>query len=458
MKVKPIRAYVGFMGVAAAVVVVSVPWLALAALPKASAIGLGALIALALLSERLALTIRVAQTSGGSSITFIPLLGSVVLFGPVAALLLMLITGGVTEFFLRRKPPIRAAFNVSQFILSTGLAGWAYVAVGGFALAGPGAPVPVQFDPQLGAFVAFGAVFVVINHAAVSLAIALDQDFPFKRVLAALIGRAGTNIFYDLLISPIAIVLAVLYVELWIGGFLVILLPLLFIRHSYLTVFKLQQANRDLLKALVKAIETRDPYTSGHSLRVSDLAGRIAEALRVPTRKVESIKTAALLHDIGKIEAIYADILRKPGSLSDEERTIIESHVTKGVELLTSMGSFDADVILAVKHHHEWINGNGYPDGLAGREIPLGARIVKICDAIDAMLSDRPYRQALSLPQVCEQLEVYAGTQFDGEIVQTVVSNGLLKDYASEMRMVRSLEEVSDPRRPLESSLGARMS
>ena len=113
------------------------------------------------------------------------------------------------------------------------------------------------------------------------------------------------------------------------------------------------------------------------------------------------------------------------------------------------MGSFEEDVIKAVRHHHEWMNGNGYPDGLTGDEIPLGARIIKVCDAIDAMLSDRPYRKALSLPAVEEQLRLYSGTQFDASIVQTVAASRLLYRYAEEMRIVRSIEAAreSEPKR-----------
>ena len=116
--------------------------------------------------------------------------------------------------------------------------------------------------------------------------------------------------------------------------------------------------------------------------------------------RIERIETAALLHDIGKIEAIYTEILKKPGDLSKEEREIIESHVTKGVELLTSLGSFPKEIIDAVRHHHEREDGKGYPDGIAGRQILLGARIIKVVDAIDAMLSDRPYRKALSIDEL----------------------------------------------------------
>lgn len=299
---------------------------------------------------------------------------------------------------------------------------------------------------QFGPLLSYAVLFLVLNHVAVSFAISLSRDIPFVQVWRALIGQSAGNVFYDLLISPIAIAVAFFYVSLGLVGLLVALLPLLFIRHSYLTNLNLQKANRDLLTALVKAIETRDPYTSGHSVRVSSLATRIANELNLPVRKVEAVETAALLHDIGKIDPIYTDILKKPGDLTPDEREVIESHVTKGVELLESLSSFGNDVIDSVKHHHERIDGKGYPEGLAGEDIPLGGRIIKICDAIDAMLSDRPYRKALELPVVREQLATYSGIQFDEEIVSKIIESDLLPTHAESVRRTRVHDSESSPK------------
>jgi putative nucleotidyltransferase with HDIG domain len=229
-------------------------------------------------------------------------------------------------------------------------------------------------------------------------------------------------------------------------------LPLLFIRHAYLTILQLQQANRDLLKALVKAIETRDPYTSGHSLRVASLATRIADAIGLSPKRLGDVETAALLHDIGKIEAVYTEILGKPDHLTEEEREIIESHVTKGVELLEQLSSFPKEVVAGVRGHHERVDGKGYPDGLMDDQIPIGARIIKVCDAVDAMLSDRPYRKALDLPAVREQLEIYSGTQFDSEIVNAVLAGSIIEKHAAELAFMRGEgeeeEEAEHPPRP----------
>jgi energy-coupling factor transport system substrate-specific component len=160
--------------------------------------------------------------------------------------------------------------------------------------------------------------------------------------------------------------------------------------------------------------------------------------LGVPERRAEDIVQAALLHDVGKIEAIYTEILSKPSALTHAERAVIESHVTKGVELLQSLSSFRREVIEAVRHHHEREDGKGYPDGLRGAEIPLGAKVISICDAVDAMLSDRPYRRALSLRAVREELETYAGVQFDSRLVAVVVNSAILEDHARDLTATTS--------------------
>ena len=379
-------------------------WEMVITLPAAALLGLAALVALGLLSEYLALTIDVTSNRGTSTITFLPSLATLLLFGPAAAAIFSLTMGGVGDFAFRRKPPLKATFNTAQYGLSMVLAGWAFEWAGGQAMA-----LRTTFELQVLPFSIAAIALLGSNQVFVSSAITLSQGQPFRKVFRVLVSRSGTNILYDWLVSPIAIGLAYLYVKIWVPGLLLSFLPLLFVRHSYLTNLALQQTNRALLKALVKAIETRDPYTSGHSLRVARLSRCIAEAMALTPNRVEAIETAALLHDIGKIEAIYTEILKKPGDLSEEEREIIESHVAKGVELLTSLSSFPREVIEAVRHHHEREDGKGYPDGISGTQIPIGARIIKVVDAIDAMLSDRPYRKALTLDQVREQLTTYFG-------------------------------------------------
>ena len=432
MNDRRVQIYVVVVCAAGAVGLGLADWSALAELPRESVIGLVGLIAIALLSESLAIGLSVG--GGKSSITFLPLLASVQLFGPVGGLALIVPTMAFVEFVVRRKDVTKGMFNVAQAVVGTTLAGAAFGMLGGRALEGLADP---DIATQLGPFIVFGLVFLAVNHAAVSMAVALSQGLPFRRVWEQVLSNSGGRL-NDILISPIALAVAFLYVQFGIAGILVILLPMLFIRYSYLTTSKLRESNEDLLTALVKAIETRDPYTSGHSQRVSLLAGQIAEELSMNRIAVERVRMAALLHDIGKIEAVYTDILRKPDSLTPEERTIIESHVTRGEQLLRDLSSVPEPVVLSVRHHHEREDGKGYPDGLVGDEIPIGAKIIVVCDAVDAMLSDRPYRKALPLPVVFDQLKEHAGTQFDLGLVKVLLRSDILADYAEVMRVQRA--------------------
>lgn len=401
-------------------------------------VGFVVLLSLGLISESLTLPITIGKKAGStSSIAFLPLLSSLLLFGPEPTVLFIALTGTVGEFGIRKKEVIKASFNSAQYVLAAAVGGMVFSALGGTPLAPVGEISIALMKTQLIAFGGFGIIFVILNNASVSLAIALSEETPVRKVWSRIIGMTGTNLMYDIAVSPIAIAVAFLYKELTWIGLLLAIFPLFFIRHAYLTIVRLQQANRDLLTALVKAMETRDPYTSGHSLRVASLAVRIADTMGFSPGKQRDIETAALLHDIGKIEAAYTEILGKPESLTPEERAIIESHVTKGVELLEQLSSFSKDVVDGVKGHHERVDGKGYPLGLKGDQIPTGAKIIKVCDAIDAMLSDRPYRKALSLPQVREQLIIYSGSQFDLEVVKAVIQEGVMEGHQAEIQLQR---------------------
>jgi len=459
MKLSPIKVYVGLTAASAVACLALVDWSALQPFvdfslswrlsdyQKHPGVGLLALVILGLSSETGTLTITVVKSAGStSSIIFLPLLVSVVLFGSEATILFIAVTGLIAEFLLRNKEPIRAVFNSSQYILSTFIAGLVWERLNAEALGIPGSDgdfLTPDYVVTTVAFVTFGFVFLILNHGAVSLAIALNERVKLRKVWLGLVGRTGTNLALDFLVSPIAIAVALLYLQVGVPGLFIIVLPLLFIRQAYLRILELERANRDLLTALVKAIETRDPYTSGHSLRVASLAVRIADGMGFSLKKQKEIERAAMLHDIGKIESTYTEILSKPASLTSEEREVIQSHVLKGVEVLEQLSSFSPEVIASVRGHHERVDGKGYPDRLKGDEIPIGARIIKVCDAIDAMLSDRSYRKALSMEQVREQLVIYSGLQFDLEVVKAAIEGDLLETHRAEIAMQKKEESVA---------------
>jgi diguanylate cyclase (GGDEF)-like protein/putative nucleotidyltransferase with HDIG domain len=172
--------------------------------------------------------------------------------------------------------------------------------------------------------------------------------------------------------------------------------------------------------SLARAVDARDVYTGSHSQRVADLAARTARRLGLPEEEVELTRLAASLHDLGKL-AIPEEILRKPGPLTDPERMVLERHPQIGFRMLESLGVDPvADWVL---HHHERWDGSGYPDGLPGDEIPLGARIIFVADAYDAMTSERVYRRRVDPEQAIAELRRCAGSQFDPGIVNALADD-----------------------------------
>ena len=378
--------------------------------------------AIGVLAEAMAIDFRMGSgRQAKSSLAFLPFLASIVVFPQKVAVLVVALVVAISQLILRRNDLLRSFFNIGQGILSAGLGSYAYLVF----LQGND-----RTEISISGFVFLAAVFFTTNLLLSGVALALIRGHPVASTMRHVIGSRGANLWYDLLASPIALVPAALYERYQSWGLIIIALPLLLIRRSYLQKAQLEEANRDLLKVLVKAIETRDPYTSGHSVRVASLARAIAEDLRLPTRQVEHIETAALLHDIGKIDSVYEAVIRKPYDLNPVERELIKTHATKGADLLQTLTSVSADIIRAVRHHHERFDGTGYPTGLVGTQIPVPARIIMLCDSIDAMLSDRPYRKALTIDKTRSELVRCSGTQFDPEIVQVILSKNTLERAA----------------------------
>ncbi len=170
----------------------------------------------------------------------------------------------------------------------------------------------------------------------------------------------------------------------------------------------------DFLKVLIYILESKEPYTSNHSERVSFYAELIAQDLHLPKEERANLQISSLLHDIGKIG--ISNHLLQNSTLSQTECLDIQQHPMKGVHLIEPL-ALSPTVTSAIRHHHEWWDGNGYPDGLVGENIPLLARIIALADSYDAMISDRPYRRRLSFKRVREEIERNSGIQFDPHIV-----------------------------------------
>jgi HD-GYP domain-containing protein (c-di-GMP phosphodiesterase class II) len=229
-----------------------------------------------------------------------------------------------------------------------------------------------------------------------------------------------------------------------------VILPLLFARHIYgqlnrlkdlfgeldVAYGQLELNVREQLAMMVKAIEARDPYTSGHSRRVCGLSRAIATDLGLTPEKVEEIENAALLHDVGKIHAEFAPLLQKEGKLTDEEWAIMKTHSAKSAELVALFSRFQGYVVACVRHHHERWDGRGYPDGISAEAIPLGARIITIADTIDAMTTNRPYRNALPLEVVLSELNKGKSNQFDAALVDLTVNSVTVRRLISDPSLI----------------------
>jgi putative nucleotidyltransferase with HDIG domain len=197
---------------------------------------------------------------------------------------------------------------------------------------------------------------------------------------------------------------------------------------------QLEQSYDQTLQALGRALDLKDAETQGHCERVTAFTIAIAKAMRIDSRMLPQVARGAFLHDIGKM-AIPDRILRKPGPLDDDERTIMRTHCESGYNMLIQIPFLReaAEIVLA---HQEYFDGTGYPRGLKGEEIPLGARIFAVADALDAMVSDRPYRSALSIDHARKEILRCSGTQFDPKVVEVFLAlpETLWKDLREKVR------------------------
>ncbi len=198
---------------------------------------------------------------------------------------------------------------------------------------------------------------------------------------------------------------------------------------------ELRNAYVGVLEILAKYLESYDRYTRSHSLRVADYATSIAIAMELPRHQVENIKVAALLHDIGKVE-ISSDLIKKAAALTDEEKKEVDTHPQKGLEILSMVGGVLKEAMPIVEAHHDYFVEMSSSEKGRGKQIPLGARILAVADSFDAMVTDRPYRKGKTHWEAIEELERFAGTQFDPRVVEAFKRVYAEKAYAEKTEVV----------------------
>jgi HD-GYP domain-containing protein (c-di-GMP phosphodiesterase class II) len=325
---------------------------------------------------------------------------------------------------LSHKPVIKAVLNVSAHALMQLIVISVYLALGGIALRDIGNMrdfarlTVVAGGPALVAF----AAGTITTNLLVTGAIALSTNKSLIEVLRG--NHKRGNVGIDFLVAPLVFVFAWVYAAFGAIAAATVWVPVLGFRQAHRTNLELEQTNEELLELMVKSLEARDPYTSGHSRRVQQFSTTIGRAIGLSDRQIDEVGRAALLHDVGKIYEKYAAVLSKQDKLTPEEWAIIRDHPEDGANLIATMTKLRA-LIPAVRHHHENWDGTGYPTGLTGDNIPLAARIIRFADTIDAMTSERPYRRPLTETQVRSELLRCRATQFDPGIADRLLASPL---------------------------------
>jgi putative nucleotidyltransferase with HDIG domain len=324
---------------------------------------------------------------------------------------------------LGKRDPIKQLFNVAAHALMECVAITVYLALGGVSLVGIDGLTQVAHVTRLvgGPALAASALGLTTNNFLVAGAVALSSG---RSAISVWFENHKSTVGVDILATPLIFVFAWVYAAFGVILTATLWIPILGLRQLQQTNLELEKTNQELLELMVKSLEARDAYTSGHSRRVHHYSTIIARAIGLAEREVEQVGKAALLHDVGKIHEKYAAVLAKTDSLTPEEWALIQEHPEDGARLVGTMSHLQ-DVIPAVRHHHENWDGTGYPHGLAGELIPLPSRIIRFADTIDAMTTERPYRAPLTEGQVRAEVVRCRGTQFDPAITDRLLSSPL---------------------------------
>lgn len=350
------------------------------------------------------------------------MIAAVVLGGPLAGAIVAAI-GTTDSRELRGEVPwYGTLFNHSSVVASVVVGGIVYELV---RSASDTAPLPMaEVISFLGLLLGSGAYYAA-NGALAVLAVSARTGTPLSTVWAQDLGAIALNLVG---LAPLSWLMAKSFtlpngVGWWATALFGI--PLFTTHLATRRYVETRELFEQTIGALANAVDARDRYTRGHSNRVSRISEAMCRVMGLPEAQIEIIKWAGLLHDVGKI-GIRDDILLKEGPLDREERILMNQHPTIGAEIVAPARQLHNEAPL-IKTHHEWFNGSGYPDGVEALDIPLGARILGVADAYEAMTSARPYRkQALSHEIAIGELRKYSGIQFDPEIVPILI--GLDRD------------------------------
>ncbi|WP_405648366.1 HD-GYP domain-containing protein [Streptomyces sp. NBC_00019] len=393
-----------------------------------------------------AVALLAALYAGGErfSGTFYPVLlaGAFLLPPPAAALVAL--PGALLSPVAQRPRAIRRIWRAAQLAVAVWTASRVHWALGGRdAVVTP--DFPYVLVPAGAAVIAFCLVLTVLDGGILALA----ERVPVRLAWRGLFVRS---------LAPIAVhgLAGLMMAVLWRSPYgpvaaLLVLLPMCVSWWAFAQYHREQAAHQATIRALVQAVDIKDEYTRGHSERVGQASMMIARELGMNAGRIEVLRFAGILHDVGKL-GVPTRLLRKDGPLTPEERRVIELHPEYGHEMVRGI-SFLGEARAAVLHHHERLDGSGYPYGLVGSQIPESARVVAVADAFDAMTSTRSYRRARPVATALEELERCAGSQFDPRMVTALVR--ALARHGWHPAVTADEERPPRPRRPVSSRPGA---
>ena len=373
-------------------------------------------------------------------------LAAAVLLGPAAAAFV----GAVSLLSVRREPQLgERLFNGAMHALSGLAAGSAYLAIN----ASVGVPNPMNFNRALLAFAAAAVVHVAANHGMIWVINRLNGASALARdaTESSLVLLLASDLGY----ASLGLVIASLWAIMSWFAAVIVLVPLFVARWAMAQFAEEQRAYTATMNALCQAVETKDFYTRGHGDRVSRGAVMIARKIGMSSARTEAIRFAGMLHDVGKL-GVPTQVLQKTGPLTEDEFAAIQLHPMRGLEIVREIG-FLYEALNGIMHHHERIDGCGYPMGLAGHEIPEFARVIAVADAFDSMTSTRSYREAKSIDRAVSELRRGAGSQFDPLIVEAFIAAVAQRGWElprpagapADLAMV-TVQDHDDPTAPLQ--------
>ncbi|MFA5786508.1 MAG: HD domain-containing phosphohydrolase [Actinomycetota bacterium] len=351
------------------------------------------------------------RSPGGAyySVSFVVAVAALIAEGP-ATVALAALTSGLAIGFKARHAIWYVIFESAQLSLASGLAALAFIAGGGKV----GALSTHSFPGILLPIVVATVVAFLVNSGLVATHVALVKGRSVVRVWRSSFGWTISSYFGY---APLGILLAGVYLEIGFAAIAFLVVPLLVARTAFASYMQMREVFDATTRGIVAAVEAKDPYTRGHSERVALLAEMMGLEMGMADPRLQALKYAALLHDVGKL-AVPKHVLNKPDRLDEEEYGMIKEHPARSSDVLGEI-DFLKEAAVAVYHHHERCDGEGYPSGLTNSEIPLYARVISVCDAFDSMTSQRAYRRSMSVEAAVAELRRCCGTQFDPDIVAT---------------------------------------